>query len=231
MKLFCTFLMFVITTVLAYGQSGLKKYYRNEKGVIYSEKGFDSLESEANKFSHPIAIKEKIIKGDSAIMSFEILPFLDIPVIGKYEGKALPDFELKDIKGNTVNSGNLRGKIVYINFWSVTCSPCIAEMPDLNKLVKKYRNNKQVVFIAIAPESKETIAKFLKSHTFNYTIISGAAYFKQLGIEGYPVNFFVDKKGTIKTINHGMPINMITRKSTAYEDYGKIIDDLQANIN
>ncbi|MBC8111723.1 MAG: redoxin domain-containing protein [Verrucomicrobia bacterium] len=43
--------------------------------------------------------------------------------------KPLPDFELKDMNGKIISSKDLKGKFVHINFWSVTCVPCIQEFP------------------------------------------------------------------------------------------------------
>jgi tetratricopeptide (TPR) repeat protein len=57
-----------------------------------------------------------------------------------------PDFSAIDLQGKTIRLADLKGKIVVINIWGIGCGPCIAEMPRLNELVKKYSNRKDIVF-------------------------------------------------------------------------------------
>jgi len=38
------------------------------------------------------------------------------------------DWQLEDIGGNTINFKDLKGKVVFLNFWATWCPPCIAEM-------------------------------------------------------------------------------------------------------
>lgn len=52
-------------------------------------------------------------------------------------GKEASDFELKDMKGNTVKLSDYRGKKVYLKFWATWCGPCRQSMPELNKLVEE----------------------------------------------------------------------------------------------
>src|SRR5690606_5542268 len=61
-----------------------------------------------------------------------------------------PDFEAHNLQGEPVILKNMRGNIVVLNFWGLGCGPCIAEMPELNKLVDKYRDRSDVKFLAPA---------------------------------------------------------------------------------
>lgn len=45
------------------------------------------------------------------------------------EGKAAPDFELKDLDGNTVKLSTLKCKKIYLKFWASWCGPCLASLP------------------------------------------------------------------------------------------------------
>jgi thiol-disulfide isomerase/thioredoxin len=78
------------------------------------------------------------------------------------EKAGLPNFEAKDINGNTVRLSDLKGKIVILNFWATWCAPCIEEVPSLIKLVQEYKG--QLHLLAISGDSNlEDIKVFLKS--------------------------------------------------------------------
>ena len=117
--------------------------------------------------------------------------------------KLLPTFKLKDIKGQVIDSEQLKGKFVHINFWSVTCKPCIEEFPELDKLKEKYQS-KDFIFISFAPESIDKVQNILAKHPLTYVVIPNAKqYYDELGIDGYPKNFFIDKQGIIREVTDG----------------------------
>ena len=62
-------------------------------------------------------------------------------------GMSLSGILFKDAKGNVVDLGDLKGKVIFLNFWATWCPPCRAEMPSINKLYKQFKDDKNVVFI------------------------------------------------------------------------------------
>ena len=117
--------------------------------------------------------------------------------------QSLPPFELKALDGNTVKSSDLTGKRVHMNFWSITCKPCIDEFAELSRLRKKYGET-DVIYIALAPESTDQVRRVLNRYPLNYiTIADAKAYLDQIGVDGYPKNFFVDTEGIIRYVTDG----------------------------
>ena len=116
------------------------------------------------------------------------------------KGKPLPDFEFKDILGNTYTPEDIKGKVVVINFWFMSCAPCIEEMPELNKLVKEYENNDAVLFLALALDEKgPRLDTFLETHVFNYNIVPGAQDYvmKKLQASSFPTHIVLDKNSNV----------------------------------
>ena len=70
-------------------------------------------------------------------------------------GNTAPEIKLKNEKGNLVSLADLKGKVVYIDFWGVGCGPCIYEIKNsVPELKEKYKNG-EVVFLNICVDSNE----------------------------------------------------------------------------
>lgn len=112
-------------------------------------------------------------------------------------GSGFPDFDVTDIQGNRYTKTALIGKVVVINFWFIGCGPCEVESLSLNNLQKRYKDNDNVVFLSFARNNKEDIEVFLKDHPVLYNVIpTEMDYIKDnFGINAYPVNLILDKRG------------------------------------
>lgn len=124
--------------------------------------------------------------------------------LSDYLNKPLPETKLTDFNGEEFSLTKLNGKPTLVNFWFTTCAPCIDEMPVLNKIYDKYKDNFN--FIAVTFESKKKVDKFLKKHTYKFLqIVNAKEFTDKLGIEAYPVNLFIDKNGIVKFSENGIP--------------------------
>lgn len=124
--------------------------------------------------------------------------------LSEYKNKEFPKFDLNTLVDKNFNSEKLKGKPTMINFWFTKCAPCIDEMPILNKIKEKYKDDFN--FIAITYEKKEDVEKFLKKHPFDFEhLINAKDFTDQLGIQGYPMNLFLDKNGVLKYVKGGIP--------------------------
>jgi thiol-disulfide isomerase/thioredoxin len=117
-------------------------------------------------------------------------------------GRTAPDFELQVLggKGKTMKLSELKGKAVLIDFWATWCEPCKIEIPWIAELQKKYGpDGFQVIGVAMDDSSEETISAFAKKMGVNYPVLLGTQSVGDLygGMDGLPVNFFVDRSGKI----------------------------------
>ena len=122
-------------------------------------------------------------------------------------GKRAPDFKMTDINGNEISSETTKGKVVVLNFWFVSCKPCIAEIPELNEVYKTYKNNSDVVFASITFDKKEKVDVFLEKYPLQYPVVSDAKEICTLfNTSGYPTNLVIDKNGNFYDyISGGFP--------------------------
>ena len=112
-------------------------------------------------------------------------------------GSKMPGFTVQLLSGKSFSFNNLKNKIMVINWWSTTCGPCIAEIPGLNKLVEKYKSNDNIVFLAIAWDSKQKLNSFLQNKPFEYQQALYNDQTIQLFGGAFPRNLVVNKNGNI----------------------------------
>jgi cytochrome c biogenesis protein CcmG/thiol:disulfide interchange protein DsbE len=124
--------------------------------------------------------------------------------LSEYKNKEFPKFDLNTLVDKNFNSEKLKGKPTMLNFWFTRFAPCIDEMPVLNKIKEKYKDDFN--FIAITYEKKEDVTNFLKKHPFDFEhLIDAKDFTDQLGIQAYPMNLFLDKNGVLKYVKGGIP--------------------------
>ena len=116
-----------------------------------------------------------------------------------YEGKKIPNFNFTDLDGKKYNYKNTQGKVIVMKFWFIHCQTCIQEMPQLNELVKKYSNRKDIIFLSLAYDDAKKLKNFLLKTTFKYAVapVSEKYVFETLGISEFPTHIILNKKGRV----------------------------------
>jgi len=113
--------------------------------------------------------------------------------------KPAPSFTLTLFDGGTLNSKDLVGKAVVVNFWASWCVPCRAEARALEETWRKYRD-KGVVFLGVNIQDKEEEARAFVQE-FGITYLNGEDSSGKIAIDygvwGIPVTFFLDPQGRI----------------------------------
>ncbi|MEO6453798.1 MAG: TlpA disulfide reductase family protein [Ginsengibacter sp.] len=122
----------------------------------------------------------------------------------KMKDAPFPAFDFVDLNGNVYNTKNTKGKIIVLKCWFIGCKPCVAEMPALNEIVKKYADRKDIVFISLSFDSEEELKKFLLKTPFSYAVIGGQQYYLSeiLKINSYPTHILVNKQGNVVSISN-----------------------------
>ncbi|MDB5148141.1 MAG: TlpA family protein disulfide reductase [Mucilaginibacter sp.] len=123
-------------------------------------------------------------------------------------GEAMEPFSTHDINGNRIKLKELRGKVIVLNFWFIGCPACMQEIPELNKLVDDYKDNTNVVFLAVALDDRYDLKKFLKQTEFKYDIIDDGRYIAagyKIGL--YPTSVILDKEGKVAFHTVGFALN------------------------
>lgn len=133
------------------------------------------------------------------ILFLLLLTFWNINHAFASKSSLAPDFTLNDLSGKKVTLSQFRGKVVILNFWSIWCGPCIAEMPSLNKFYLEFKD-KSLIVLAIAEDPAEKpVRSYIQEKGIAFPILMDKdkkVYFKY-SLFGIPVTFLIDKKGVI----------------------------------
>ena len=77
----------------------------------------------------------------------------------EHSNSPVSDIFFKDGKENIISLSELKGKVVFINFWATWCPPCRAEMPSIESLYQKVKDNKNIVFLMVDVDNDYAKAK------------------------------------------------------------------------
>jgi thiol-disulfide isomerase/thioredoxin len=120
------------------------------------------------------------------------------------QGEPAPDFVLRDLNGTAVRLSDLRGKVVFVNFWATWCRPCKQELPDIQKVAGQYPDDLAVLAINVEESQEEAAAYFVENGLSIPALLDrNGGVFEQYGLRGLPDSFFIDREGNVAVIAYG----------------------------
>lgn len=126
-------------------------------------------------------------------------------------GKILLKKALVDMQGNTIDSNFIKGKHVFVKCWFIKCIPCVAEMPELNKIVNKMKDRKDIVFLSFAFDKRDSLKVFLEKTDFKYKVLPTYKIpeIDSFGFVSFPTHLYVENNKIIKVINKDQILDII----------------------
>ena len=117
-------------------------------------------------------------------------------------GHPAPDFTFRDLSHKEVSLSDYKGKVVLLNFWSITCPPCIEEIPYLQRLQEIMQDNPGFHLLTVVTNRGETekeVRPFMEKRglTFHALIDSKKAAWRRYKLTGWPETFLLDREGII----------------------------------
>lgn len=123
------------------------------------------------------------------------------------EGDTAPDFSISMENGSVKKLSDLKGKVVWINFFATWCPPCRKELPHLEKEVyEKLKTNKNFEVLVIGREHDwATVNKFKTDNNYTLPFYPDAdrEIFSKYAKQNIPRNFIIDKDGKIAVASIG----------------------------
>jgi len=116
-------------------------------------------------------------------------------------GETAPDFTFETAPGKTMKLSDLKGKVVWINFFATWCGPCRKELPHLQEEVyNQYKDNDDFVLIILGREHKwDEVNKFKTEQGFTMPFYPDPErkVFSLYANQNIPRNFIIDKDGKV----------------------------------
>jgi peroxiredoxin len=121
---------------------------------------------------------------------------------------ARPDgssYQLTDLDGQPIRLSDLRGKVVWLNFWTSWCPPCQAETPILRRMDETYRDDGLVI---IGVQVQQTVAdgqRYAQTYALHYRIGADVAgdIVRSYRVFALPTHFFIDQRGVVRQVVNG----------------------------
>ena len=122
-------------------------------------------------------------------------------VTGIEIGNKIPEFVFYDLNMNKIESSNYAGKPLILNFWATWCPPCKAEMPHMQNIYDKFKDQ-GVEILAVnltSQDTKSKIAPFVKEFGLTFPILLDEEGYvgQKYQIMTVPTSLMIDTKGNI----------------------------------
>lgn len=134
-------------------------------------------------------------------------------------GHAAPAFSVAALDGGKVELAQLKGKVVYLDFWASWCGPCRKSFPWMQEMQKKYGpQGLQVVTINLDQEAADRDA-FMKKLGFTPTFLIGldpqGKVAESYHVKGMPSSYLIDAKGITRLDHSGFKDDSAPKIETA----------------
>lgn len=117
------------------------------------------------------------------------------------DDRLAPDFTLQDREGTPWRLSDHRGKVVVLNFWTVTCQPCVEEMPTLEELAQIVGEREDVELVTISTDRSWDQVATVVPPTSRLRVLldpDKAVVRDRFGTRLYPETWIIDREGVIR---------------------------------
>lgn len=116
-------------------------------------------------------------------------------------GSEVQDFAFTSINNDTIKLSDLRGSVVFVNFWATWCGSCVDELPSIERLFGMLEDDSSFRMVTILyKDDPDRAFSYMKEngYTFPLYLDQDESAARIFGITGIPETFIVDKKGYLR---------------------------------
>ena len=113
-----------------------------------------------------------------------------------------PEFTLQDMDENPVSLADFKGKVVLLNFWATWCPPCRREMPSMERVYQKLKDEGFVVVAVNQWEDPDHVFAYTGqlsvNPTFPLVFDLDSKIAEAYRVKGLPTTYLIDPQGRIR---------------------------------
>lgn len=116
-------------------------------------------------------------------------------------GSELPDFELAGPDDSRIRLSEMKGSVVFVNFWATWCASCLDELPSIERLHRSFAGDGRLRVVTILfKDNMNTASRFMMQNGYSFPVYfsKDESAAKSFGITGVPETFIIDKKGILR---------------------------------
>ena len=120
-------------------------------------------------------------------------------------GKPAPDFDLLNIKQESVKLSAYQGKVVYLDFWASWCGPCRQTFPWMNQMQAKYGKEGFEIVAVNIDKKRPDADKFLAQMGAEFTVVFDTKLnvARSYELKAAPTAFLIDREGNLVSTHLG----------------------------
>lgn len=122
-------------------------------------------------------------------------------------GKKAPRYKLQMLDGSSVESDDLVGKIVVLDFWATWCTPCMRAMPVIAESVKAFADDDVMFFAVNVGENADLVKGFAGEQSWGVDIAVDPAgnMIDGFAAKKIPLTLIIAGDGIVEAAHVGYP--------------------------
>jgi thiol-disulfide isomerase/thioredoxin len=116
------------------------------------------------------------------------------------------DFGFRSLDGALMHLSSKRGKVVFVDLWGTWCIQCVAEMPTVQRLYDRYRNDPNVSFLIISRlDSPATVRHYARLHHYDlpFYTMDNEDIPSSMRLGQFPTTFLYARDGSVAAKHTG----------------------------
>jgi thiol-disulfide isomerase/thioredoxin len=118
---------------------------------------------------------------------------------GSLVGEPAPPLELRDLDGRSWTFDGADGRLVWVNFWAISCEPCRTEMPAMERVAAAYEDELLILGVNWG-EGADAVRDWVDRYGITYPVLLDPgleAYYRWADTDGLPRHYFIGQEGTV----------------------------------
>jgi len=148
----------------------------------------------------PYLVLGQLVRYEGLTTTLDAAPFK--AALARFAGDDISrdqaDFALNDLQGKRWTLKSLKGKVVLVNFWATWCGPCRRELPEINRLAIRFKDQGLVV-LTISDDEEPSLRDYVEQNGFTLTVLldPGSKTQDAFHVYGIPKTFIYNREGKL----------------------------------